>query len=139
MGTTAEKLAYLKETKNQIKQALETPSNVMRDYANWIKKYVDNQPTSKVNNGVCTNALDVPLVSLGVDGNSEQKSYSGKNLFKSHQKNGTITLRGVTCTMNDDSSITFNGTVTSDFWLEILNDFKHSLKNKLIKYKEAKV
>ena len=38
MGTTAEKLAYLKETKSQIKQALETPSNVMRDYANWIKK-----------------------------------------------------------------------------------------------------
>ena len=81
MGTMAEKLAYLKESKEQIKNALETPSNVMRDYANWIKKYVDNQPTSKVSDGVCTNALDVPLVSLGVDGQSEQKSYSGKNLL----------------------------------------------------------
>lgn len=85
MGTTAEKLAYLKETKNQIKQALETPSNVMRDYANWIKKYVDNQPTNTVSDGVCTNALDVPLVSLGVDGNSEQKSYSGKNLLNAER------------------------------------------------------
>lgn len=75
MGTTAEKLAYLKETKNQIKQALETPSNVMRDYANWIKKYVDNQPTKTVTDGVCKNALDVPLVRLGVDGNS----YQGEN------------------------------------------------------------
>lgn len=75
MGTTAEKLAYLKETKNQIKQALETPSNVMKDYANWIKKYVDNQPTSKVSDGVCKNALDVPLVSMGVDG----QSYQGEN------------------------------------------------------------
>ena len=75
MGTTAEKLAYLKETKNQIKQALETPSNVMRDYANWIKKYVDNQPTNTITDGVCKNALDVPLVSLGVDGNS----YQGEN------------------------------------------------------------
>lgn len=75
MGTTAEKLAYLKETKNQIKQALETPSNVMRDYANWIKKYVDNQPAKTVTDGVCKNALDVPLVRLGVDGNS----YQGEN------------------------------------------------------------
>lgn len=75
MGTTAEKLAYLKETKNQIKQALETPSNVMRDYTNWIKKYVDNQPTQVVTDGICTNALDVPLVSLRVDGNS----YQGEN------------------------------------------------------------
>ena len=75
MGTTSEKLAYLKETKNQIKQALETPSNVMRDYANWIKKYVDNQPTNTVTDGVCTNALDVPLVSMGVDG----QIYQGEN------------------------------------------------------------
>ena len=84
MGTTAEKLAYLKETKNQIKQALETPSNVMRDYANWIKKYVDNQPTSIVSDGICANALDVPLVSLGVDGNSEQKQYEGTNYFNAN-------------------------------------------------------
>ena len=75
MGTTAEKLAYLKETKNKIKQALETPSNVMRDYTNWIKKYVDNQPTQVVTDGICTNALDVPLVILRVDGNS----YQGEN------------------------------------------------------------
>lgn len=75
MGTTAEKLAYLKESKEQIKNALETPSNVMRDYANWIKKYVDNQPTSKVSNGVCKNALDVPIVRVGIDGNS----YQGEN------------------------------------------------------------
>lgn len=75
MGTTAEKLAYLKETKNQIKQALETPYNVMRDYPALIKKYIDNQPTSKVSNGVCTNALDVLIVRVGIDGNS----YQGEN------------------------------------------------------------
>lgn len=73
MGTTAEKLNYLKETKTEIKNALEIPSNIFRDYPSLIKKYINNQPTSKVSNGVCTNALDVPLVSLGVDGQSEQK------------------------------------------------------------------
>lgn len=72
MGTTAEKLAYLKDSKEQIKNVLETPYNVMRDYSTLIKKYIDNQPTNTVNDGICTNALDVPLVSLVVDGNSEQ-------------------------------------------------------------------
>lgn len=75
MGTTAEKLAYLKETKNRIKQALETPYNVMRDYPALIKKYIDNQTTKVVSDGNCVNALDVPLVSLRVDGNS----YQGEN------------------------------------------------------------
>lgn len=75
MGTTAEKLNYLKETKSEIKNALETPSNIFRDYPSLIKKYIDNQPTSKVSNGVCTNALDVPIVRVGIDGNS----YQGEN------------------------------------------------------------
>lgn len=75
MGTTAEKLNYLKETKTEIKNALETPSNIFRDYPSLIKKYIDNQLTSKVSNGVCTNALDVPIVRVGIDGNS----YQGEN------------------------------------------------------------
>lgn len=44
MGTTAEKLSYLNETKTKIKNALETPYNVFRDYPAMIKKYIDNQP-----------------------------------------------------------------------------------------------
>lgn len=111
MGTTAEKLAYLKETKNQIKQALETPSNVMRDYANWIKKYVDNQPIQVVTDGVCANALDVPLVSMGVDGQSEQKQYSGKNKLLNNAI--TRTAGGITFTVKSDKTIIVNGTATS--------------------------
>lgn len=80
MGTMAEKLNKVIENKDAIKQALETPSNVMSEYSKWIEKYVQNQPTNTVTDGVCTNALDVPLVSLGIDGQGEQKQYSGKNL-----------------------------------------------------------
>lgn len=121
MGTTAEKLAYLKETKSQIKQALETPSNVMRDYANWIKKYVDNQPTQVVTDGVCTNALDVPLVSMGVDGQSVQKQYKGYNLLPyletqendgvefSQTKDG-IKVNGTNLDISSNITI-FNGTL----------------------------
>lgn len=87
MGTTAEKLALLKESKKAIKESLETPSDVMSEYSKWIKKYIQNQPTNTVSDGVCTNALDVPLVSLGVDGNSKQarlpKEYQEVEYIKS--------------------------------------------------------
>lgn len=113
MGTTAEKLAYLKETKNQIKNALETPSNIFRDYPSLIKKYIDNQPTKKVTDGVCSNAVDVPMVGLGIDGNSEQKSYSGKNLanIKNIPNNSVITVLNDKITLaNNSNGIGYIGT-----------------------------
>lgn len=113
MGTTVEKLAYLKETKSQIKQALETPYNVMRDYPALIKKYIDNQPTNTVSDGNCTNALDMPLVTLSVDGNSEQQTYEGYNLLPNQTTN--ITKGGITLKKNNDGSITLNGTSTTGF------------------------
>lgn len=109
MGTTAEKLVYLKETKNQIKQALETPSNIFRDYPDLIKKYIDNQPTSKVSNGVCTNALDVPLVSLGIDGQSEQKQYDGYNLYNYKDVEPLKYINSDTGVISDSSWLAFCG------------------------------
>ena len=74
MGTTAEKLSYLNETKTKIKNSLETPSNTFRDYPDLIKKYIDNQPTKVVSDGVCDNAVDLPIKGMGIDGNYEQKT-----------------------------------------------------------------
>lgn len=81
MGTTAEKLSYLNETKTQIKNALETPYNVFRDYPAMIKKYIDNQPTKIATNGICNNAVELPIVSLKSKGNNYQETTQGKNLF----------------------------------------------------------
>ena len=81
MGTTAEKLSYLNETKTKIKNALETPYNVSRDYPAMIKKYIDNQPTKIVTNGICDNAVELPIVSLKSKGNNYQETTQGKNLF----------------------------------------------------------
>lgn len=81
MGTTAEKLSYLNETKTKIKNALETPYNVFRDYPAMIKKYIDNQPTKIVTNGICNNAVELPIVSLKSKGNNYQETTQGKNLF----------------------------------------------------------
>lgn len=81
METTAEKLSYLNETKTKIKNALETPYNVFRDYPAMIKKYIDNQPTKIVTNGICDNAVELPIVSLKSKGNNYQETTQGKNLF----------------------------------------------------------
>lgn len=81
MGTTAEKLKYLNETKAEIKNALETPYNVMRDYPELIKKYIDNQPTKVVTDGICGNAVDVPVKAIETNGNIRQETTEGYNLL----------------------------------------------------------
>lgn len=81
MGTTAEKLKYLNETKAEIKNALETPYNVMRDYPELIKKYIDNQPTKVVTDGMCGNAVDVPVKAIEINGNIRQETTEGRQLF----------------------------------------------------------
>lgn len=114
MGTTAEKLSYLNETKTKIKNALETPSNIFRDYPSLIKKYIDNQPTKIATNGICDNAVELPIVSLGADGNSEQKTTEGYNLLQNidHKDDKSYTVNGVTFTKNSDGSIVANGNAT---------------------------
>ena len=81
MGTTAEKLNYLKETKTKIKNALETPSSIFRDYSSLIKKYIDNQPVKIVSDGICNNAADLPTKTINVAGNSKQNATNGYQLF----------------------------------------------------------
>lgn len=114
MGTTAEKLSYLNETKTKIKNALETPYNVFRDYPAMIKKYIDNQPTKIATNGICDNAVELPIVSLKLDGNSEQKTTEGYNLLQNidHKDDKSYTVNGVTFTKNSDGSIVANGNAT---------------------------
>lgn len=81
MGTTADKLKYLNDTKIEIKNALETTSTVMREYPDLIKKYIDNQPTKVASDGICSNAVDLPVKAVEIDGNSYQETTEGKNKF----------------------------------------------------------
>jgi hypothetical protein len=86
MGTTAEKLKYLNETKAEIKNALETPYNVMRDYPELIKRYIDNQPTKVVTDGICGNAVDVPVKAIEINGNIRQETTEGYNLLDTSEE-----------------------------------------------------
>lgn len=54
MGTTADKLSYLKETKTQIKEALETDDLIFRNYPDYIKKLVDERDKFKANQQTST-------------------------------------------------------------------------------------
>lgn len=115
MGTTAEKLKYLNETKAEIKNALETPYNVMRDYPELIKKYIDNQPTKVVTDGICGNAVDVPVKAIEINGNIRQETTEGKNLinsFSNYSAGYSTTINGVTFTLLEYGKIRVNGTAT---------------------------
>lgn len=104
MGTTAEKLKYLNETKAEIKNALETPYNVMRDYPELIKKYIDNQPTKIVSDGICSNAVDLPVKAVGIDGNIYQETTKGYNLYNIDEALNNVLKK------NGDNSYTFTRT-----------------------------
>lgn len=117
MGTTAQKLEYLNTTKQQIKSVLNTPSNVFRDYVGMIQKYINNNPTSTVTNGILSNALDVPVKNYKVFGNSTQNTTTGKNFAK--YTASTTTRNGVTFTHNEDDSISVNGTPSSYIWFDL--------------------
>lgn len=114
MGTTAEKLKYLNEKKAEIKNALETPYNVMRDYPELIKKYIDNQPTKVVTDGICGNAVDVPVKAIEINGNIRQETTEGYNILQNiaHKNDENYTTDGITFTQNNDGSIVANGTAT---------------------------
>lgn len=113
MGTTAEKLSYLNETKTKIKNALETPSNTFRDYPELIKKYVDNQPTKTATDGICDNAVELPIVSLKADGNSEQKTTEGKNKFNIESVTTSEISNWNINTINNKLSITHKNEYTT--------------------------
>lgn len=129
MGTTAEKLKYLNETKAEIKNALETPYNVMRDYPELIKKYIDNQPTKVVTDGICENAVDVPVKAIEINGNIRQETTEGYQLLDTSSYS-TETKNGVTATRQRDGSIKVTGTATADVQFDIAS-FTPNSKDKV--------
>ena len=62
--------------------------------------------------------LDIESI-LHLNGNSEQDSRSGKNLFDVSSSTRTVTHNGVTITIADDGLITLNGTATTSFWPDL--------------------
>lgn len=58
-----------------------------------------------------TDGVANPVIDLGIEGKSEQQTYSGKNLLKNNATSKTV--NGVTYTVNEDKSVTVSGTSTA--------------------------
>lgn len=59
---------------------------------------------------------------IGISGNSEQETRSGKNYLNTlakYKAGDTVTVEGITYTFNNDGSITCNGTASADSILDI--------------------
>lgn len=101
----------------------ETVENV-KNLQSDVKKLDDNKITkfytSNQGQKVLNDSDDGKMQDLMIYGKSEQKQYKGTNLaINSRVKGSTETKYGITLTVNEDGSVTLNGTCTTstDFYL----------------------
>ena len=96
------------EQAQQIKQNTDDVASLKEDLSNKITKfYASSQGETHLADSGNGKIMDMMLY-----GRSEQKQYSGKNLLNATLQ--TTTWNGVTCTNNNDGTITLNGTATAD-------------------------
>ena len=74
-----------------------------------------------------TNSADAPVIKLEVDGKTEQFTTTGKNLMPRITTNNTV--NGIAFTTNEDLSLSFKGTTTSNAEKRISNDVPISAGN----------
>ena len=110
----------LKLTKANIKNAVNTDYDFINNeqiesYPNLIEQgiaYYKNRIPHATKEGTDLSFNSIPLKfdNMTIKGNTEQKSYTGKNLFK---VGGSRTQYGMTGVQNADGSITISGTATT--------------------------
>lgn len=124
MGTIAEKLTYLNDTRLKIKDGLNkfgadlTENDTFRSYSNVLNDVYDKLPKVSGNgsNFTLENAQNGKLDLFEMEGNTYQDSYSGKNLYGISDYSNTT--NGVEITIKD-GVITLNGTCTNTTTLVI--------------------
>lgn len=116
MGTTSEKLTYLNETKQELKQKINnlggdiTNQTTFRQYAEQLQNVYDNAPKTSYAEGsniTLSNTLKGKLDfedSIVGYGDTEQETTEGYNMIKWTSTQNSIV------TINNDGTITLNGT-----------------------------
>lgn len=108
-----------KNVKYATKANQDNNGNVIHDtYATKAENketVVSNTITGK--NVTATDSTDAPIISLKEKGYTEQFTTTGKNKLNITANN--LTAYGITLTVNNDKSITINGTATQDFITKI--------------------
>lgn len=107
-----------------------TSLNIASTLRAKIKNFMLNS-TELTQDGTPTpdNPVDVNVIT----GENNVK-VGNKNLFKPYTNDGSVTSNGVVYTMNNDNTITINGTVTGNTWVEILENFRASVQSSTTKY-----
>lgn len=134
MGTTAQKLSYLNETKTKLKDKINLmganiTNDTFRSYPDKIKtKLVDymNNGTEEIWNNwdkvngsgtelTLNNTIQAPM-KLELKGNTSQDTYTGKNLVDTQEQ----TITGLTMVKQDDGSLLVNGTISEIKFAQIV-------------------
>mgnify|MGYP003300742847 CR=1 FL=1 len=132
MGTTSEKLTYLNVTKQKLKQAINniggevTDETTFRNYVAELENAYDRLPKTEFEEGesvtlenTLKGKLDFQDGKVGF-GQASQESTNGYNLAENNLTSKTVS--GLTITVNEDKSITINGTATALVQLNLLNN-----------------
>ena len=118
MGTTAQKLTYLNETKQLLKKAINdlggdlTEESTFRSYSNALDTIYNEYPkVTDTGEDITLENTKKGKMNIDLEGQTSQNSTTGKNLF------GGFTFSrssaNVNFTTNKDGSITMTGTATA--------------------------
>lgn len=108
-GATTEQAQQIEQNKTDIASLKTETGSLKEDISNKITKfYASSQGKTHLADSDNDKIMDMMLY-----GKSEQKQYSGKNLLKPHTVKSE-TLHGVTCTYNNDGSVSLKGTAEND-------------------------
>lgn len=128
MGKIIDKLNYLKDTKNLLKNSINQDFNTItndttfREYAKALNDNIDKLkefiPTNVVSGKetIIEDAVPLKPKELKVYGNSHQESTKGINLFNYLENIGSVTGLDISA---DDDYIVINGTTNNDYLLII--------------------
>lgn len=120
-GATTEQAQQIEQNKTDIASLKTETSSLKEDLSTKITKfYASSQGETHLADSDNGKIMDMMLY-----GKSEQKQYSGKNLLNATLQ--TTTWNGVTCTNNNDGTITLNGTATADCAFIVIG--RDNLKN----------
>lgn len=119
MGTTAQKLSYLQETKNQIKNKIEdlgkdiTDETTFREYAGKLEEIYNDLPKiSDTGTEIILTNTKKGRMTVEAKGNTIQETTEGTNLWGGFLENYSRSANGVSFTTYKDGSIYAKGTAS---------------------------
>lgn len=95
-------------------ETVENVKNLQSDVKKLDNNKITKFYTSNQGQKVLNDSDDGKIQDLMIYGKSEQKQYKGINLAVNNLTPASVTDRGITFTVNEDKSITLNGTSTAD-------------------------